>query len=89
MSKYGVISGPYFTVFRSEITPYLDTFYAVASLYFLTHKLHTFYKSSPKKGKFLDFPLLALKFTKFLMSFFGTRAQFFFKLYITFQCHET
>ena len=29
VSKYGVISGPYFPVFRSEITPYLDTFHAV------------------------------------------------------------
>ena len=36
MSKYGVISGPYFPVFglntgkyESEITPYLDTFHAV------------------------------------------------------------
>ena len=36
MSKYGVISGPYFPIFNPstgkygpEITPYLDTFYAV------------------------------------------------------------
>ena len=36
MSKYGVISSPYFTVFspntgkyRPEINPYLDTFHAV------------------------------------------------------------
>ena len=29
MSKYGVISGPYFPVFGPEITPYLDTFHAV------------------------------------------------------------
>ena len=36
VSKYGVISGPYFTVFRlntgkygPEITPYFDTFHAV------------------------------------------------------------
>ena len=28
-SKYGVISGPYFSVFGSEITPYLDTFHSV------------------------------------------------------------
>ena len=39
MSKYGVISGPYFPVFSSntgkywpEITPYLDTFHAVIAL---------------------------------------------------------
>ena len=38
MSKYGVISGPYFPVFSPntgkygpEITPYLNTFYAVDS----------------------------------------------------------
>ena len=37
MSKYGVISGPYFPVFSPnagkygpEITPYLDTFLAMA-----------------------------------------------------------
>ena len=39
MSKYRVISGPYFLVFGlstgkygPEITPYLDTFYAVYTL---------------------------------------------------------
>ena len=35
---------------------------------FLAQTLHTFYKSSPSKGKFSDFPLLVWKFTKFLMS---------------------
>ena len=29
MSKYGVVSGPYFPVFGPEITPYLDTFHAM------------------------------------------------------------
>ena len=29
MSKYGVFSGPYFSVFGTEKTPYLDTFHAV------------------------------------------------------------
>ena len=29
MSKYEVISGPYFPVFGPEITPYLDFFHAV------------------------------------------------------------
>ena len=29
VSKYGVISGPYFPVFGPEITPYLATFDAV------------------------------------------------------------
>ena len=39
MSKYGVISGPYFPVFGlnsgkygPEITPYLNTFYAVKQI---------------------------------------------------------
>ena len=38
--------------------------------YFLSQTLHTSYKSSPSKCKFSEFPLLALKFTKFLMLFF-------------------
>ena len=36
---------------------------------FLTRLLHTFYKINPSKWKFSDFPLLRLKFTKFLVSF--------------------
>ena len=39
MSKYGVISGPYFPVFKPntrkygpEITPYLDTFHVVKTI---------------------------------------------------------
>ena len=36
----------------------------------LAQTLHTFYESSPSKCQFLDFPLLGLKFTKFLMSSF-------------------
>ena len=31
VSKYGVISGPYFPVLGPEITPYLDTFHTVYS----------------------------------------------------------
>ena len=46
----------------------------------MTHNI-TFDKSSTSKCKFSDLPLLALKYTKYLMSFF--------KLYITLQCHET
>ena len=37
---------------------------------FLAQILHTFYKSSPSRCKFSDFPLLRLNFTKFFMSFF-------------------
>ena len=43
---------------------------------FLTQKLHTFYKSSLSKCKFSDFPLLGLKFTKFLMLFFKQKISF-------------
>ena len=44
MSKYGVISGPYFPAFGlntgkygPEITPYLDTFHAVSSFAIAAH----------------------------------------------------
>ena len=43
---------------------------------FLAQTLHTFYKSSPSKCKFSDFALLALKFTKILMSFFKQKVSF-------------
>ena len=36
----------------------------------LAQTLHTFEKNIPSKCKFSDFPLLELKFIKFLMSFF-------------------
>ena len=44
---------------------------------FLAQTLLTFYKSSPSKCESSDFPLLALKFTKFFMSFFEQRVSFF------------
>ena len=43
------------------------TFYNTTPLFLLAQTLHNFYKSSPSKCKFLDFLLLGLKFTKFLM----------------------
>ena len=50
MSKYGVISGPYFPVFNPnagkyglETTTYLDTFHAVTAFFFT--KAHNVYKS--------------------------------------------
>ena len=43
---------------------------------FLAQTLHTFYKNSPTKCKFSDLPLLALKFTKFLMSSLEPRVSF-------------
>ena len=54
---------------------------------FLAQTLHTFCKSSLSKWKFSDFPLLKLKFTKFLMSLFK-KSQFLFKVSIFFKCHE-
>ena len=46
------------------------------SCIFLAQTLHTFYKSSPSKCKFSDFPLLWLKCNKFLMSFFKQKVSF-------------
>ena len=56
---------------------------------FSAEPLYAIDKSSTSKCKFSDFPLLRLKFTKFFMSFFESRLSFFFKLWITLQCHET
>ena len=42
----------------------------------LAQTLHTFSKSSPSKSKFSNFPMLALKFTKFLKSFFKQKSVF-------------
>ena len=43
---------------------------------FLTQTLHTLYKNTLSKCKFSDFPLLALKFTKFLRLFFKQKVSF-------------
>ena len=43
---------------------------------FLAETLHTFYKSSQSKCKLSYIPLLGLKFTKFLMSFFKQKVSF-------------
>ena len=40
----------------------------------LAQTLHTFYKSCSSKSKFSYFPLLRLKFTKFLMSFSSNKS---------------
>ena len=42
-----------------------------------------------QKCKFSDFPLLRIKFTKIFHVIFQIKSQFFFKLWIFFQCHET
>ena len=51
-------------------------------VYFLAQTLYAFYKSSPSKCQFSNFPLLILKFTKSLMSFFEQKV----KVWITLQC---
>ena len=68
------------TIFKSFLT---TQFLCI----FLAQTLHTFCKSSSSKCKFSDFPLLGLKFTKFLMSF-SNKKSLFFKVWIFFQCHE-
>ena len=45
----------------------------------LAQTLHTFDKNIPSKCKFSDFPLLKLKFIKFLMSFFKQKMSFYSK----------
>ena len=46
------------------------------SVFFSVQSLHSFYKSSPSKCKFSYFLLLALKFTKFVISFLKQKVRF-------------
>ena len=55
---------------------------------FLAETLYTFDKSSTSKYKFSDLPLLTLNSPN-SSCHFCSKSQFFFKLYITLQCHET
>ena len=54
---------------------------------FLAQTLHTFYKSSPSKSKFLKLPLFVLKFIKLLKSFLEPRARIFASLF-SFMTHN-
>ena len=66
-----------FETSRKKIFFWKKSFFTTQLLcIFLTQTLHTFYKSSTSKCKFSDFPLLALKITKFLMSFFKQKTIF-------------
>ena len=57
--------------------PYISHFSQhSSSVFFFAQTLHTFYKGSPSKCKFSDFPLFGLKFTNFLMSFFKQKVSF-------------
>ena len=62
MSKYGVISGPYFAVFNPntgkygpEVTPYLDTFHAVTDSVKLNAKFDISYRCVMKYMMILSF----------------------------------
>ena len=56
---------------------------------FLAQKLHTFCKNSLSKWKFNTCHCLQYKVHPIPHVIFGSKSQFFFKLCITLQCHET
>ena len=61
----------------SFLKPYISQFSQhSSSVFFFAQTSHTFYKSSPSKCKFSDFPFPLLKFTKFLISFFKQKFSF-------------
>ena len=51
-----------------------------SSVLFVAQTLYNIYRSSSSKWKLSDFPLLGLKFTKFLISFFKQKVSFSSKL---------
>ena len=55
---------------------------------FLAQTLHTFHKSSPSKCKFSDFSTAQVKVHQIPHAIFQIKSQFFFKVWIFFQCHE-
>ena len=59
-----------------QILHHSSVLWHITPLYFLAQTQYTFDKSSTSKCKFSDLPLLALKFTKFLMSFLEPRVSF-------------
>ena len=65
-------------------------FHDTVPLHLLAQTLHVFYKSSPPKCKFSDFPLLGLKAKVHQVShvIFQTKSKFFSKVWILFQCHK-
>ena len=75
VSKYGVISGPYFPIFRlntgkygPEITPYLDTFHAVSRCLKENVKLQRFLTPRSKIIKSWDFFQFYIKMIKMTIS---------------------
>ena len=94
-AKTYILSNIIFNYLRENSPNYLRHFWNHRSFLtthflciFLAQTLHTFYKSIPSKCKFSDFPLLGLKFTKFLMSFLKPQGQGLFNFCITIQCHN-
>ena len=55
---------------------------------FLAQTLHTFHKSSPSKCKFSDFSTAQVKVHQIPHAIFQIKNQFFFKVWIFFQCYE-
>ena len=65
------------------------SFFTTQLVYIIVSQvLHTFDKNIPLKAKFSGFSLLMLKFIKISHVIFQTKSEFFFKLWITVQCHE-
>ena len=69
-------------IFRTKKSVFLQSLdhssvsWDIILLYFLAETLYVIDKSSTSKWKFSDFQLLALKFTKFLMSFLEPSVSF-------------
>ena len=59
-----------------QLKHYIQRIYLTFSCTFLAETLYAVDKSSTSKCKFWDLPMLALKFTKFLMSFLEPRVSF-------------
>ena len=66
-----------FTKFLKSFLKLLVIFRDIFRLYFVVQVLQTLDKNSPWKCKFSDFPLLELKFTKFLVLFFSNKKSVF------------
>ena len=64
------------------------SFFTTQILCIIQLKHYTFYKSSPSKCKFSDFPPARVKDHQIPHVIFQTKRQFFFKVQIFFQCHR-
>ena len=64
------------------------SFFTTLLCIFLAQTLHTFHKGSPSKCKFSDFSTAQVKVYQIPHVIFQIKSQFFFKVWISFQCHE-